>query len=136
VFIYPVHLNPAVLQPVNEHLRGIENMVLTAPLEYDVLAHLVKRSHFILTDSGGLQEEGPAFGKPVLVLRDVTERPEVVEAGTARIVGTDKEHDRDCGGVPDGRPGRIRADGPRCVSLRRWHGEQENHRLFPGRCQS
>lgn len=91
VFIYPVHLNPAVQQPVNEYLAGIENMVLTAPLEYDVLAHLIKRSHFILTDSGGLQEEGPAFGKPVLILREVTERPEVVEAGTARIVGTDRD---------------------------------------------
>jgi UDP-N-acetylglucosamine 2-epimerase len=90
VFIYPVHLNPAVQQPVKEHLGGIENMVLTAPLEYEVLAHLIKRSHFILTDSGGLQEEGPAFGKPVLILREVTERPEVVEAGTARIVGTNR----------------------------------------------
>ena len=90
IFIYPVHLNPAVQRPVKEHLSGIENMVLTAPLEYEVLAHLIKRSYFVMTDSGGLQEEAPAFGKPVLILREVTERPEVVEAGTARIVGTDR----------------------------------------------
>ena len=90
VFIYPVHLNPAVQRPVFEHLSGIENMVLTEPLEYEILAHLIKRAHFIVTDSGGLQEEAPAFGKPVLILREVTERPEVVEAGTARIVGTDR----------------------------------------------
>ena len=90
IFIYPVHLNPAVQEPVKLHLSGIENMVLTDPLEYEVLAHLIKRAHFVMTDSGGLQEEAPAFGKPVLILREVTERPEVVEAGTARIVGTDR----------------------------------------------
>jgi UDP-N-acetylglucosamine 2-epimerase (non-hydrolysing) len=91
VFIYPVHLNPAVQTPVLEHLGGIENMVLTPPLEYEILVHLIKRAHFVVTDSGGLQEEAPAFGKPVLILREVTERPEVVEAGTARIVGTDRD---------------------------------------------
>ncbi len=90
VFLYPVHLNPAVRGPVADRLAGIENIVLTPPLEYEIVAHLIKRAHFVMTDSGGLQEEAPAFGKPVLVLRNVTERPEVVEAGTARLVGTDR----------------------------------------------
>jgi UDP-N-acetylglucosamine 2-epimerase (non-hydrolysing) len=89
--VYPVHLNPNVQEPVYSILGGIENVLLTDPLDYEVFVQLVKRSYLVLTDSGGLQEEAPSFGKPVLVLREVTERPEVVEAGGARIVGTQTE---------------------------------------------
>lgn len=89
--VYPVHLNPNVQQPVNELLCGIPNIFLLPPVDYQTLAHLLKHSYLVLTDSGGLQEEAPSLGKPVLVLRSVTERPEAVEAGTARLVGTDPE---------------------------------------------
>ncbi len=89
--VYPVHLNPNVQQPVNELLGAIPNVTLLPPLEYSLLAHLLKHAYLVLTDSGGLQEEAPSLGKPVLVLRSVTERPEAVEAGTAKIVGTDKD---------------------------------------------
>ncbi len=89
--VYPVHLNPNVQQPVNELLCGIPTITLLPPVDYITLAHLLKHSHFVLTDSGGIQEEAPSFAKPVLVLRSVTERPEAVEAGTARLVGTDTE---------------------------------------------
>lgn len=87
--VYPVHPNPNVTGPVNLALGGIENVLLIQPLDYLCLAHLMKRSHLILTDSGGIQEEAPSLGVPVLVLRDVTERPEGVEAGAAKLVGTD-----------------------------------------------
>jgi UDP-N-acetylglucosamine 2-epimerase (non-hydrolysing) len=86
--VYPVHLNPNVKGAVYSILGGIENVLLAEPLDYEPFVQLVKRSYLVLTDSGGLQEEAPSFGKPVLVLREVTERPEVVEAGAARIVGT------------------------------------------------
>jgi UDP-N-acetylglucosamine 2-epimerase (non-hydrolysing) len=86
--VYPVHLNPNVKEPVYSILGGIENVLLTEPLDYEPFVQLVKRSYLVLTDSGGLQEEAPSFGKPVLVLREMTERPEVVEAGAAQIVGT------------------------------------------------
>ena len=89
--VYPVHLNPNVQQPVNELLRDLPNVTLLPPVDYLTLAHLLKHCYLVLTDSGGLQEEAPSLGKPVLILRSVTERPEAVEAGTARIVGTDKE---------------------------------------------
>ncbi len=89
--VYPVHLNPNVRQPVNELLSSIPNIILMPPLDYVSLAHFLKHSYLVLTDSGGLQEEAPSFGKPVLVLRSVTERPEAVEAGTARLVGADRE---------------------------------------------
>jgi UDP-N-acetylglucosamine 2-epimerase (non-hydrolysing) len=89
--VYPVHLNPNVKEPVYSILGGIENVLLTEPLDYEPFVQLVKRSYLVLTDSGGLQEEAPSFGKPVLVLREVTERPEVVEVGAARIVGTRTE---------------------------------------------
>jgi UDP-N-acetylglucosamine 2-epimerase (non-hydrolysing) len=89
--VYPVHLNPNVQQPVNELLRDLPNVTLLPPLDYLTLAHLLKHCHVVLTDSGGLQEEAPVLGKPVLVLRETTERPEAVEAGTAKIVGTDRE---------------------------------------------
>ncbi|QUY36565.1 non-hydrolyzing UDP-N-acetylglucosamine 2-epimerase [Acinetobacter junii] len=87
--IYPVHLNPNVQQPVNELLTGISNIHLIAPQDYLPFVYLMNRSFIILTDSGGIQEEAPSLGKPVLVMRDTTERPEAVEAGTVRLVGTD-----------------------------------------------
>lgn len=90
-FVYPVHLNPNVQKSVYSILSGIENVLLIDPLEYDSFVQLMKRSYLILTDSGGLQEEAPSLGKPVLVLRDVTERPEAVDAGTAQIAGTRSE---------------------------------------------
>lgn len=86
--VYPVHLNPNVQQPVHELLDGLPNVTLLPPLDYSSLVYLMKLSHFVLTDSGGIQEEAPSLGKPVLVMREVTERPEAVEAGTARLVGT------------------------------------------------
>jgi UDP-N-acetylglucosamine 2-epimerase (non-hydrolysing) len=88
VTIYPVHLNPNVLKPVRSILRGIKNILLVRPLGYADFIRLMNRSYFILTDSGGIQEEAPSLGKPVLILREKTERPEVVRAGCAKIVGT------------------------------------------------
>lgn len=89
--VYPVHLNPNVQVPVREILGNLPNVTLLPPLDYQSLIWLMKRAHFVLTDSGGLQEEAPSLGKPVLVLRLTTERPEAIEAGTARIVGTDSQ---------------------------------------------
>jgi len=89
--IYPVHLNPKVQEPVNRVLADIENVQLIPPQDYMPFVFLMKKSHIILTDSGGVQEEAPSLGKPVLVMRDTTERPEGVKAGTARLVGTDPE---------------------------------------------
>jgi UDP-N-acetylglucosamine 2-epimerase (non-hydrolysing) len=87
--LYPVHLNPAVREPVFRILGGITNVQLIEPVEYLPFVHLMDRATLIITDSGGVQEEAPSLGKPVLVMRDVTERPEAVEAGTVRLVGTD-----------------------------------------------
>ncbi|RWR02773.1 UDP-N-acetylglucosamine 2-epimerase [[Pantoea] beijingensis] len=89
--VYPVHLNPNVSEPVNRILSNIENIVLIEPQEYLPFVWLMHRSWLILTDSGGIQEEAPSLGKPVLVMRDTTERPEAVEAGTVSLVGTDVE---------------------------------------------
>ncbi|MBQ77374.1 MAG: UDP-N-acetylglucosamine 2-epimerase (non-hydrolyzing) [Cellvibrionales bacterium] len=89
-FVYPVHLNPNVQQPVYDILAGLANVSLIDPQDYLPFTWLMNRSSLILTDSGGIQEEAPSLGKPVLVMRDVTERPEAVEAGTVRLVGTDK----------------------------------------------
>jgi UDP-N-acetylglucosamine 2-epimerase (non-hydrolysing) len=89
--IYPVHMNPNVREPALEKLGGIENIRLIEPLDYLPMVHLMKRSTLVLTDSGGLQEEAPALGVPVLVMREKTERPEAIEAGTARLVGTDTQ---------------------------------------------
>lgn len=89
--IYPVHLNPNVQKPVNEILGGVENVFLIAPQDYAPFVWLMDKCDLILTDSGGIQEEGPSLGKPVLVMRDVTERPEAVNAGTVKLVGTNKE---------------------------------------------
>lgn len=94
VLVYPVHLNPNVQKPVYEILgnsSGLKNVFLIEPLEYEPFVYLMSKSYLILTDSGGIQEEAPSLGKPVLVMRDVTERPEAVEAGTVRLVGTEKE---------------------------------------------
>lgn len=88
-FVYPVHLNPNVQKPVNKLLSHIPNVHLIKPLEYLPFVYLMKCSYFILTDSGGVQEEAPGLGKPVLVMRDTTERPEAVDAGTVKLVGTD-----------------------------------------------
>lgn len=90
-FVYPVHLNPNVEEPVYRLLKGIPNITLLRPLDYLPMIHLLKRATLLLTDSGGLQEEAPGLGVPVLVLRRVTERPEGVEAGTVRLVGTSPE---------------------------------------------
>ena len=89
--IYPVHLNPQVQKPVYELLQDIPNVHLIAPLEYLPFVYLMSRSVFVITDSGGVQEEAPSLGKPVLVMRDTTERPEAVDAGTVKIVGTNDE---------------------------------------------
>ncbi|OVZ59507.1 UDP-N-acetylglucosamine 2-epimerase (non-hydrolyzing) [Pigmentiphaga sp. NML080357] len=89
--LYPVHLNPNVREPVNRLLSGISNVHLIEPLEYLPFVYLMHRSTLILTDSGGIQEEAPSLGKPVLVMRDTTERPEAVEAGTVRLVGTNAD---------------------------------------------
>jgi len=90
--IYPVHLNPNVQEPVNQILKGVKGISLLPPLDYLPLVHLMKRATLILTDSGGIQEEAPSFGVPVLVLRETTERPEGVDAGTLRLVGTETSH--------------------------------------------
>jgi len=91
VFIYPVHPNPQVMKPVHENLDGVVNVRLVQPMEYLSFVALMNKSHFIITDSGGIQEEAPSLGKPVLVMRDNTERPEAVTAGTVRMVGTNEE---------------------------------------------
>nr|WP_307814775.1 UDP-N-acetylglucosamine 2-epimerase (non-hydrolyzing) [Vibrio fluvialis] len=88
-FVYPVHLNPNVREPVNRFLSGQPNIFLIDPQDYLPFVYLMNRSDVILTDSGGIQEEAPSLGKPVLVMRDTTERPEAVEAGTVKLVGTD-----------------------------------------------
>jgi UDP-N-acetylglucosamine 2-epimerase (non-hydrolysing) len=89
--VYPVHLNPNIDRPVRRLLNGIPNIALIAPLDYLPLVHLIKRAELVLTDSGGLQEEAPGLGKPVLVMREVTERPEGIQAGTVRLVGSDTD---------------------------------------------
>ncbi|MBN3966967.1 UDP-N-acetylglucosamine 2-epimerase (non-hydrolyzing) [Pseudomonas gregormendelii] len=87
--VYPVHLNPNVREPVNRLLTGIGNIYLIDPLDYLPFIYMMSRAYIILTDSGGIQEEAPSLGKPVLVMRDTTERPEAVAAGTVKLVGTD-----------------------------------------------
>ena len=89
--VYPVHLNPNVQKPVYELLSGVDNVYLISPLDYLPFIYAMQHSTLLLTDSGGVQEEAPSLGKPVLVMRDTTERPEAVEAGTVKLVGTDAE---------------------------------------------
>src|SRR5581483_11036775 len=86
--VYPVHRNPNVAGPVNKYLSGIPNIRLIEPLDYVPFIDLMRRACLLLTDSGGIQEEGPSLGKPVVVMREKTERPEAVEAGTVRLAGT------------------------------------------------
>lgn len=92
-FVYPMHLNPNVRRPIHEvfgeNLEGLGNMIFIEPLEYLSFVYLMEKSNIVLTDSGGIQEEAPGLGKPVLVMRDTTERPEALEAGTVKLVGTD-----------------------------------------------
>ena len=88
--VYPVHLNPNVQRPVNEILSNIANIYLIDPLQYEEFIYLMSQAYFIITDSGGIQEEAPSLGKPVLVMRDTTERPEAVVAGTVKLVGCDQ----------------------------------------------
>jgi UDP-N-acetylglucosamine 2-epimerase (non-hydrolysing) len=99
--VYPVHRNPNVWQPVHEQLAETERVTLLPPLDYQSLVHIMRRCRLILTDSGGIQEEAPSLGVPVLVLRDKTERPEAVDAGAARLVGNE--------------PGRIVAEAVRLL---------------------
>jgi UDP-N-acetylglucosamine 2-epimerase (non-hydrolysing) len=89
--VYPVHLNPNIQEPVHRMLAGIPNVTLLPPVEYLSLVHLMKAADLVLTDSGGIQEEATGLGKPTLVLREVTERPEGLEAGVLLLVGTDRE---------------------------------------------
>ena len=89
--VYPVHLNPNVKGPVEEKLSGLDNVHLIPPLDYLPFVYLMSRAELILTDSGGIQEEAPSLGKPVLVMRETTERPEAIEAGTVKLVGTDTD---------------------------------------------
>lgn len=89
--VYPVHLNPNVRKPVNQILAGVSNIKLIEPLEYEPFVYLMNKSYFIISDSGGIQEEAPSIGKPVLVTRDTTERPEAVDVGAVKLVGTEIE---------------------------------------------
>jgi UDP-N-acetylglucosamine 2-epimerase (non-hydrolysing) len=89
--VIPVHRNPQVREVINELLGGLGNVILTEPLDYEPFVHLMKAAYLILTDSGGVQEEGPSLGKPVLVLREKTERPEAVASGTVKLVGMDEQ---------------------------------------------
>jgi UDP-N-acetylglucosamine 2-epimerase (non-hydrolysing) len=92
IVIYPVHLNPNVQKPVKEILGNLPNVFLIPPQEYLPFVYLLQRSDIVLTDSGGIQEEAPGLGKPVLVMRDTTERPEALEAGTVKLVGTNRQN--------------------------------------------
>lgn len=94
--VYPVHLNPQVRETVFRYLKNVPGVILTDPLPYRPFVYLMDKSYLILTDSGGIQEEGPSIGKPVLIMRDVTERPEGVKAGVNFLVGTDKTSIYDC----------------------------------------
>lgn len=91
MIVYPVHLNPNVRQPVNAILKDIDNVVLIEPIDYAPFVSLMDKSYLILTDSGGIQEEAPSLGKPVLVMRNTSERPEGIEAGVVRLVGTNRD---------------------------------------------
>ena len=90
--LYPVHLNPNVRKPINELLSNVSNIKLVEPFQYEEFIYLMSKSYLILTDSGGIQEEAPSLGKPVLVMRDTTERPEAVGAGTVKLVGSDQDN--------------------------------------------
>ena len=91
-FVYPLHMNPNIWEPVGDLLKDVSNIHLIEPLDYEPFIYLLKYSHIVLTDSGGIQEEAPSLGKPVLVMRDVTERPEAVASGTVELVGTNRRN--------------------------------------------
>lgn len=91
-FVFPAHRNPIVREAILPQIDGLDNVIVTEPMPYGEFTHLMNSSHFVLTDSGGVQEEAPSLGKPVLVMRNNTERPEAVEAGTVQLIGTDQEH--------------------------------------------
>ncbi len=117
-----MHLNPNVQEPVRRVLGGPRNVHLIEPLDYLPFVYLMRRSHLILTDSGGIQEEAPSLGKPVLVMRETTERPEAVEAGTVRLVGTDADAHRRRGRRGCSTTAAPTRPWPRPQSLRRRHG--------------
>lgn len=91
LFVFPAHRNPRVREAVFPRIAGLDNVVVVEPLDYPQFVHAQRWAHIILTDSGGVQEEAPSFGKPVLVLRENTERPEAVDAGTVKLIGTERE---------------------------------------------
>ena len=91
LIVFPAHKNPLVREQVEPGVSGVDNVIITEPLDYQEFVHAQQWAHFVLTDSGGVQEEAPSLGKPVLVLRENTERPEAVEAGTAKLIGTDAD---------------------------------------------
>ena len=91
-FVYPVHLNPNVQKPVKKILGGIKNILLLRPMNYEVFTYMMKYAYLIMTDSGGIQEEAPSLGKPVLVMRNLTEREEAIEAGTIKLIGNEKKN--------------------------------------------
>jgi UDP-N-acetylglucosamine 2-epimerase (non-hydrolysing) len=91
-FVYPIHMNPNIREPVGNLLKDVPNIHLIEPLDYEPFIYLLQYSHIVLTDSGGIQEEAPSLGKPVLVMRDVTERPEAIASGTVELVGTNKKN--------------------------------------------
>jgi UDP-N-acetylglucosamine 2-epimerase (non-hydrolysing) len=107
--VYPVHRNPNVMDPASRILGGLPNVFLTEPLDYVSFVDLMRRADLLITDSGGIQEEGPSLGKPILVMREKTERPEAVEAGTVKLVGTDGERiAREANSLLDNEAERIR----------------------------
>ena len=112
--VYPVHLNPNVQEPVNRILGGKDNVHLIDPMSYVPFVHLMSRAHIVITDSGGIQEEAPSLGKPVLVMREKTERPEAVDAGTVKLVGTDA-------GAIAGEAERLLDDGAAYEKMSRAH---------------
>ena len=111
--VFPIHLNPVVRESIQPAVAGLPNVRLIEPLGYGDFCHLMNRSHLVLTDSGGVQEEAPGLGKPVLVMRDTTERPEAVLAGTVQLVGTDEDRIVTRGEAPASRPARPTSAWPR-----------------------
>ena len=127
----PVHPNPNVREPVARLLGGRARLTLIDPLEYVPFVDLMRRAHILITDSGGIQEEGPSLGKPVLVMREKTERPEAVEAGTVKLVGTDPDLIlREACLLLDDDAG-VPAPLPRSQSLWGWAGQQPYRRGHP-----
>ena len=125
-FVYPVHLNPNVQDPVNTLLSGRGNIHLVAPAPYPEFVWLMDRSTVILTDSGGVQEEAPSLKKPILVMRDTTERPEAMDAGAVELVGTSVGKNRWSSHGPFERRGRVRSASDRHKSLWRWKSLRTN----------